>query len=389
MAKLRDALSKLSFRKIAASIASTGVIASFLVVGLATPATAAACGPSTAPTDGDGNPSSPWQIASAANLVWLSATTAEWTGKYFVQTADLDLMGCDWTPIGTSSTKFTGNYDGQGHTIAGLYYQAAGSQVGMFGWVNTGGAIANVGVVNARLTSTGEDVGALVGNLYGSVTASYSSGAIAGLRSVGGLVGNVQDPGSITDSYSTASVTAPTSVGFHTAGGLVGFWGSNARLTNSWSRGVVVGDDPGGLIASGDPTLVTNSFWDTQTSGQALSPGGGTAKTTAEMNLFSTFPTATWKIVSGWQVFDAATRVWGICSGVNGGYPFLLWQYDSDPCSGSGAGSGDDQDSAPTPAPRQLAATGVSDLPAVVAGALASLMVLIGAALVAMRRRSI
>jgi outer membrane protein OmpA-like peptidoglycan-associated protein len=196
----------------------------------------------------------------------------------------------------------------------------------------------------ASVTGT-EQVGGLVGYLNGPLSASFSSGTVNGDRSVGGLVGFVlQNFGTIANSYSTATATTPTSLGFYTVGGLVGFLSDPAPVTNSWSKGAVVGDDPGGLIAFADnPTTANSSFWDTQVSGQAGSPGGGTAKTTAEMKLLSTFETATWKIVSGWQAYDASTKVWGICSGVNSGYPFLLWEYTTTPCttsqSDSGAGS--------------------------------------------------
>ena len=188
-------------------------------------------------------------------------------------------------------------------------------------------------------------------------------------------MGFVNTSGSIVNSYSTGTATAPTSSGYYTAGGLVGFLSQDVPVTNSWSSGSVVGDDPGGLIAVSDtPTTANSSFWDTQTSGQASSPGGGTAKTTAQMKLFSTFETATWKIVSGWQIYDASTRVWGLCSGVNSGYPFLLWEYSTNPCGSPPSSSS----AAPTTSttPTTLAATGaevewlaIGSLLAVVAGA--------------------
>jgi outer membrane protein OmpA-like peptidoglycan-associated protein len=201
---------------------------------------------------------------------------------------------------------------------------------------------------SATATVTGtQEVGGLVGYLNGPLSASFSSGSVNGVVSVGGLVGFVlQDFGTIANSYSKATVAAPTSGGFHTAGGLVGWLSDPAPVTNSWSKGAVVGLNPGGLIAFGTPSTVNGSFWDTQTSGQMSSPGGGTSKTTADMTSLSTFTAATWQIVSGWQTYDDSTRVWGICSAVNEGYPFLLWEYTTNPCataptdSGSGSSSG-------------------------------------------------
>lgn len=48
-----------------------------------------------------------------------------------------------------------------------------------------------------------------------------------------------------------------------------------------------------------------------------------------------TYSNASWDIVEGWDTFSSSgtLKIWGICSGVNSGYPFLLWEYASDPCS--------------------------------------------------------
>jgi hypothetical protein len=79
----------------------------------------------------------------------------------------------------------------------------------------------------------------------------------------------------------------------------------------------------GGLVGKYAGT-VTNSFWDTQTSGQATSPAG-TGKTTAEMKDFDTFNDVGWDITT---VADSSTRdtgcIWNIVDNVT--YPFLSWQ---------------------------------------------------------------
>jgi hypothetical protein len=262
----------------------------------------------------------------------------------------------------------------------GSVTSATGDRVGGLVGFSDDNGVPGGGAISAS-SATGavtgaEGVGGLVGSLDGPLSASLSSGAVNGVKSVGGLVGFVNNSrGTILNSYSTGTATARTSSGFYTVGGLVGFLSQDVPVTNSWSSGSVVGDDPGGLIAFSDtPTTANSSFWDTQTSGQASSPGGGTAKTTAQMKLFSTFETATWKIVSGWQIYDASTRVWGLCSGVNSGYPFLLWEYSTNPCGSPPSSSS----AAPTTSttPTTLAATGaevewlaLGSLIAVVAGA--------------------
>ena len=75
----------------------------------------------------------------------------------------------------------------------------------------------------------------------------------------------------------------------------------------------------GGLVGfdSYSYAIVSNSFWDTETSGQ-LSSNGGTGKTTNEMKIQSTF------VDSGWDF----RSTWLICNTVNNGYPALFWQID-------------------------------------------------------------
>jgi hypothetical protein len=167
-----------------------------------------------------------------------------------------------------SHSHATGSVTSTGQLVGGLvgYSDSVGG---------TGGGSISASSATGAVTGT-EEVGGLVGYLDGPLSASFSSGSVNGDRSVGGLVGYVlQDFGTIANSYSTATVAAPTPDGFHTAGGLVGWLSDPAPVTNSWSQGTVAGNDPGGLIAVGTPSTVNGSFWDTQTSGQMSSPGGG------------------------------------------------------------------------------------------------------------------
>jgi len=149
------------------------------------------------------------------------------------------------------------------------------------------------------------------------VSNSYSTGSVNGESYVGGLVGvNVGD---LSDSYATGSVTGNSSVG-----GLAG--ANHDAVSQCYSIGIVTGSSSvGGLVgASGNFSSVSNSFWDTETSGQATSDGG-TGKTTAEMHEIATFSGATWDIVA---VADPSIRnlayIWNIVNNVT--YPFLSWQ---------------------------------------------------------------
>jgi len=143
---------------------------------------------------------------------------------------------------------------------------------GLVGWNH----YANVSNSHSTGTVTGESgVGGLVGfNSWSFVSYSYSTSSVTGNLS-GGLVGfNV---GFVSDSYSTGSVT-----GYAIVGGLMG--GGTGSVVNSYSTGSVTGSEyVGGLVGYNLKDNVSNSFWDTETSGQSTSDGG-TGKTTAEMN---------------------------------------------------------------------------------------------------------
>ncbi len=123
-----------------------------------------------------------------------------------------------FVPIGDSSTKFTGTFDGLGHTITGLYInRPATNYGGLFGYTQSSSVIQNVGLLNANIT--GQDyVGGLVGyNDFGTISNSYNTGIVTGMSNVGGIVGYNQ-VGSISNSYSTGAVK-----GMNNVGGLVGY----------------------------------------------------------------------------------------------------------------------------------------------------------------------
>jgi len=168
--------------------------------------------------------------------------------------------------------------------------------------------------------SGNSSVGGLVGwNDFAFVSNSYSTGRVIGNDNVGGLVGSNVD-GDVSNSYSTSKTT-----GYSNVGGLVGYtqYGS---ISNSYSTGSVNGtENVGGLLGENEfDGTVSNSFWDTETSGQANSDGG-TGKTTAEMQDIATFSGAGWNITT---VANPSIRnpsyFWNIVHNVT--YPFLSWQ---------------------------------------------------------------
>ena len=139
---------------------------------------------------GSGTKDAPWLITSRDDLIALAeflnsgdaATNYNnCDGYYFKQTADIDLTGVKWEPIGYSGgTCFSGNYDGDGHIIANAYSEGKAdidtegnysSTAGIFGWVIFG-SVQNLHVKAATFVATGKNdysfVGGITGICYGA-----------------------------------------------------------------------------------------------------------------------------------------------------------------------------------------------------------------------------
>ena len=141
---------------------------------------------------GTGTQQDPWLITSQADLIALAeflnsgkaatfdtenAGVGNCHGYYFKQTADIDLTGVTWEPIGYSGgCYFAGNYDGDGHTISNTTSTGKNdangfATAGIFGWVAFG-SVENLHVKNANFVATGHNeysyVGGIAGVCYGS-----------------------------------------------------------------------------------------------------------------------------------------------------------------------------------------------------------------------------
>ena len=338
--------STFSLRTALAYLASTALLASGLVVGVATPASAAPCASGVAPS-GSGTSLSPYLIATAADLIWISEQTANWNNQHFRQTANIDLGGCQFTPIGKNTTAhFKGTYDGRGFTIEGLYIRESTTYAGLFGDTNETAVFRNIGLIDVDIETTGTVAGAIVGRLTGSnaqIHNSFATGSVAGRDAIGGLVGQLWVGPLVSNSYSSASITITQNNG--TGGGIAGTVVTSGRVTNVYARGPVstatgiTSTAMGGLVGGNVAATETAAFFDSDVS--PLSNGIGTGRTTAQMTSLATF--SAWDIVDSWEEFnfDSPDNYWGICSVENDGYPFLLWQFSAgdDPCVAAPSGS--------------------------------------------------
>jgi hypothetical protein len=162
---------------------------------------------------GSGTAVDPYQISSLTDLRFLSENSGYWaSGVYFIQTADIDASttstwnsGAGFSPIGNGTTIFAGNYNGQNHTISGLYINLNSSAfIGVFG--KSSGTVQNLGIINSEIHGQNQ-VGGIVGYNTGTVSQcfNYNTSIQATTGHAGGVVG--YSAGTISKCYSTGSVS--------------------------------------------------------------------------------------------------------------------------------------------------------------------------------------
>ncbi|MBW6516706.1 MAG: S8 family serine peptidase, partial [Candidatus Cloacimonetes bacterium] len=214
---------------------------------------------------GLGTADDPWLIETAEHLNYVRNFLGdENQDKHFKQIANICLEdtiwyeGEGWIPIGNYNNRFRGSYDGNGHTINGLYINRPGAlDQGLFGYTH-GATIKNLGVTDIDITAY-QEAGGLVGmNDVGSTIENcYSTGHVSTSHlNSGGLVGANMNNSIIRNSYSTANV-----IGNTTVGGLVGFNAASSNIINSYSEGVVTGNSNiGGLVGHNFNSGIDRSY---------------------------------------------------------------------------------------------------------------------------------
>ena len=194
-------------------------------------------------------------------------------------TADIDLTGKNWTPIGTDyDNSYKGTFDGGGHTITGLTFTTNDEYAGLFGWLNRAGTVKNVVMEGVQITSNqiyGGSIGGVVGYSWGTIENCSVSGSVSGTVYVGGVVG-AQIGGSITGCSSSATVKGTVDVG-----GVAGQTNSSATLTACYATGnVTIEINPAKNIAGGSLVGMNagSSLLACYATGNVTSTGSSTGK---------------------------------------------------------------------------------------------------------------
>ena len=230
---------------------------------------------------GSGTQTSPYLITTAQELAGLSAAVNDGThykGKYFKLTADIRLNKDtlrEWTPIGGKNCPFRGIFDGNGHTVFGLFIDApSDGYLGLFGALGAGGTVMNLGLAGGLIHGGGR-VALLVGSNGGLIQNCYTGGEVYAKGDyVGGIAGYSQ--GAIVDCYNTAVITGIGSSD-NFIGGITGY-NESGVITYCYNVGVVTGRFRLGGIAgrNGGSGIIINC-WNTGDITSTMHETGGIA----------------------------------------------------------------------------------------------------------------
>ena len=236
-----------------------------------------------------------YQIGTVAELYWFAglvngtltdgtaqntAAHAKLTNNITINTGVLAAIAngspptYTWTPICTDYNKaYTGTFDGDGHTISGLYYSGSGDDyicAGLFGYVGSGGRVQNVNVVDSYINVNVRDrvnvyVGGVCGYNYGTITNCSFAGSVTGTGTGSGIftcVGGVSgynNIGTITNCRNTGSVTSSVN-GSNYVGGVSGY-NDRGTITNCYNTGTVEGSYyTGGVCGYNNRGTIMNCY---------------------------------------------------------------------------------------------------------------------------------
>ncbi|MEA4847019.1 MAG: S-layer homology domain-containing protein [Clostridiaceae bacterium] len=273
---------------------------------------------------GDGSQNAPYQIGTAAQLAKLAeqvnAGNANFNGKRYILMDNIDLSAYGesytnlngdegWVPIGNYDRQFTGVFDGNGHTVYGLYANVTTmcsdnrKHAGLFGYLGAGGTAKNLGV-------------------SGSVKATESGGT----SNLAGGIAGYSEGGIISNCYSTCDVMA-TGNSFNISGGIVGYNYNNGTITNCYAAGNISATTSnayaGGLAGIINGATITYSYWNTDAIAAGVTQG--TLGTGCEGKALASMKTQAFAdALNGCPGFLPDWMKWAYSSSVNGSLPYFV-----------------------------------------------------------------
>ena len=182
------------------------------------------------------------------------------TNADFAEGGDFYNDGQGWIPIGVDSNKnFTGIFDGNGHTIKGLYVNIDNIDAvyyiyaSLFG--NNQGTIANLGMLDSSITVSsiyygGAYAGGIAGANSGTIKNCYNTGNIDGNYGAGGILGINTKDGIVDSCYNVGVISAGS-----LTGGIIGE-NSGGKICNCYNVGLIFNSSTsGGIVGENSGTI--------------------------------------------------------------------------------------------------------------------------------------
>ena len=218
----------------------------------------------------DGKNDDVYEISNAGQLYWFANEVGNYGEQNAVLTADItvntgNIADCngdnysnwrEWALI--SKYGYSGIFDGQGHTISGLYYNGSDENVGLFGCLYDG-KILNVGIENSYFYSNNDYayVGGICGyNSQGTISGCYSKGTVKCSIDVGGVVG--YNDGTVINCYNDGFVDGQSS---QYTGGICAFNNSNGNISNCYNTGKITFSGASGGICGENSGTIKNCYY--------------------------------------------------------------------------------------------------------------------------------
>lgn len=181
-------------------------------------------------------------ISSAAELVaFTSRVNAGETSLNATLTANIDLDGTTWTPIGNSTNKYAGTFDGGGFTISNFSYTSTGNG-GLFGYIENA-TIKNFSIAGSIDVTGGTASGVIgysksstISGIHSSLAITTSAGTAVG--HVGGVVGSLNQNDNVSGCSFSGSITANAN-SHNCFGGIAGYMTNNDKIQNCANHGSI------------------------------------------------------------------------------------------------------------------------------------------------------
>lgn len=219
-----------------------------------------------------------YQISNGAELAWFAdKVNAEGGALNAELSNDIELGNFDWTPIGGSSKKYSGVFNGAGHSVTEIYIDGTNTYQGLFGYLNDA-SISGI-IVSGTVCGSKQYVGGLAGYVAGTSKidrcANYCD-VHGSTTYVGGLVGYLNSAtATLTNCYNAGIVSGTTN-----CGGVIGSNNANATIANIFNAGLVEGTTVGACVGG---TTAKNNLTNAFTTVEYQITTGQTLVTTEQM----------------------------------------------------------------------------------------------------------